>query len=71
MSCRFETKHRPLVVTLWELVEAATSASDDPAEVAAVVEHILRTRARAAPGVAGEPGLARRSLGTRTAPTTP
>ena len=58
MSRRFETKRRPLVVTLWELVEAATSVTEDAAEVAAVVQHILRTRASAALGVARESGLA-------------
>ena len=54
MSRRSEARRRPLVVTLWELVEAATSVSDDAAEVVAVVEHVLRTRASGVLGVAGE-----------------
>jgi len=65
MSRRAETKRRHLVVTLWELVEAVTNVADDAAEVAAVVEHILRTRASAALGVAGRLGLAHQGSAPR------
>ena len=68
MCPRFEAKRRPLVVTLWELVEAATSVTDDAVEVAAVVEHILRTRASAALDVAGESGLAHHGGAPRELP---
>lgn len=57
-SRRSETKRRQLVVTSWELVEAATNVADDAAEVGAVVEHVLRTRASVVLDVAGRLGLA-------------
>ena len=61
MSHRFERKRRPLVVTSRELVEAATRVTED----AAAVQHILHTRASAAPGVARESGPAHHGAAPR------
>lgn len=43
MISRDETPSRPIVVTLGELVGAASDVTEDPVEIAAIVDRLLRS----------------------------